>query len=137
MNELYLIYVNQVGKDYKGNYIYEFIFSDTTKNIDGEDWDTVPASGMPEPPHEEFIKSVGKLESELKFDVIQNSDSFAVWDAIDGMIALAWENINAYDSYPDHRMCFKFGESKKEVEDKLYEKDLILEYNSKKYEKKD
>ena len=34
MKELFLIYVNMVGKDYKGNLIYEFIFSDTTKNIE-------------------------------------------------------------------------------------------------------
>jgi hypothetical protein len=42
---------------------------------------------------------------------------------------LAWENINAYDSYPEKRLCFKFGEKIKEVEEKLYEKDLILKYN--------
>jgi hypothetical protein len=135
MKELFLIYVNKVGKDYKGNFIYEFIFSDTTKNIDGDDWDTFPASGRPEAPHEHFIKKVGRLESELKLDVIQESDTFAVWDAIDDVIALAWENINAYDSYPEKRLCFKFGETAESVEAKLYEKDLILEYNKKNYEK--
>ena len=114
-----------VGKDYKGNLIYEFIFSDTTKNIDGEEWDTFPASGRPEPPHDNFIKGVGRLESELNLEVIQNSDTFAVWDAIDGVIALAWENINAYESYPDKRLCFKFGEPIEDVEGKLYEHDLI------------
>ncbi len=135
MDELYLIYINYVGKDHKANHIYEFIFSDTTKNIDGEDWDTFPASGRPEPPHSIFIKQVGKLESELKLDVVQNSDTFAVWDAIDGVIALAWENINAYDSYPEHRLCFRFGETSKDVESRLYEKDLILSYNDNRYEK--
>jgi hypothetical protein len=129
MKDLYLIYVNYVGKNYKGNYIYEFIFSDTTTKIDGEEWDTFPASGRPQPPHDIFIKHVGVLESELKLDVVQNSDTFAVWDAIDGVIALAWENINAYDSYPEHRLCFRFGEDFKVVEEKLYEKDLILKYN--------
>lgn len=135
MKKLFLIYINMVGKDYKGNLIYEFIFSDTTKNIDGEDWDTFPASGRPEPPHENFIKNVGRLESELNLDVIQNSDTFAVWDAIDGVIALAWENINAYDAYPEKRLCFKFGEPLEDVEAKLYEKDLILNYNTKNYDK--
>lgn len=135
MKKLFLIYVNKVGKDYKGNLIYEFIFSDTIKNIDGEEWDTFPASGRPEPPHENFIKTVGRLESELHLDVIQNSDTFAVWDAIDGVIALAWENINAYDAYPEKRLCFKFGETLEEVEAKLYEKDLILNYNIKNYDK--
>jgi hypothetical protein len=135
MKKLFLIYVNMVGKDYKGNLIYEFIFSDTTNNIDGEQWDVFPASGRPEPPHDNFIKKVGRLESELNLEVIQNSDTFAVWDAIDGVIALAWENINAYDSYPEKRLCFKFGETLEDVEEKLYENDLILNYNIKNYDK--
>jgi hypothetical protein len=117
-----------VGKNYENKFIYEFIFSNSIENIDGNDWDTFPASGRPEPPHNNFIKKVGRLESELKLDVIQNSDTFAVWDAIDGVIALAWENINSYESYPDNRINFRFGEDIKSVEEKLYEKDLILEY---------
>ncbi len=130
MEQLFLIYVNMVGKDYKNNYIYEFIFSNTTKDIDGDEWDTFPASGRPEAPHDNFIKKVGRLESDLKLDVIQNSDTFAVWDAIDGVIALAWENINAYDSYPEKRLCFKFGDTLIDVENRLYEKDLILKYKT-------
>lgn len=135
MKELFLIYVNYVGKDYKGNYLYEFIFSDTKKDVDGDEWDTFPASGRPEPPHDIYIKRVGRLESELRLDVIQNSDTFAVWDAVDGVIALAWENINDYESYPEHRICFKFGDSMKTVEEILYEKDLTLHYNTKIHEK--
>ena len=124
-----------VGEDYRGNLIYEFIFSDSLKDIDGEDWDTFPASGRPKPPNENFIKKVGRLESELHLDVIQKSDSFAVWDAVDGVIALAWENVNAYESYPEKRLCFKFGETIEEVEAKLYEKDLIINYNIKSHDK--
>ena len=135
MKDLFLIYVNKICKDYKENYLYEFIFSDATKNIDGDDWDTFPASGRPSAPHDHFIKKVGRLESEIKFDVVQDSDTFAVWDAVDEVIALAWENINAYDSYPEKRICFKFGEPMNEVESKLYEKDLILQYNKHNHEK--
>ena len=135
MKELFLIYVNRVGKDYKGNVLYEFIFSDTLENVDGESWDKVPASGRPEPPHEKFIKRVGRLESELILDVIQDSSVFAVWDAVDGIIALAYENIDDYDSYPEKRVCFHFGNTLAEVENKLYEKDLILSYDKAKHEK--
>lgn len=128
MKELFLIYVNLIGKDYQDNYIYEFIYSDTIKGIDGEDWDLYPASSRPKPPNDIFIKKVGRLESELILDVIQDSDTFCVWDAIDGVISLAWENVNDNETYPEHRLCFKFGEKFKDVEAKLYEKDLILNY---------
>ena len=131
MEELFLVFINYIGKDYKDNHIYEFIFSDTIDGVDGEDWDTFPASGRPSAPYENFIKSVGRLESELNLDVVQNSDTFAVWDAIDDVIALAWENINAYDAYPEKRISFRFGESKDEVESKLYEQDLILNFKTK------
>ncbi len=134
MKGFFLIFINVVGKTHNGNYLYEFIFSDSIENIDGEDWDQFPAAGRPEPPHEHLIKKVGRIETEIKLDVIQNSDTFAVWDAVDGVIALAWENINAYESYPEKRLCFQFGEIMKSVEEKLYEKDLILNYNKEKHE---
>jgi hypothetical protein len=129
MEKLYLIYINSVGKDWQGNYLYEFLYSNTIKNVDGEDWDAVPASNRPEPPSEEFVKKVGKLTTNVKLSLVQESDTFSVWDAVDGIIALGWENIDEYDEYPEVRLWFKFGEEIKTVNDKLYEKDIVLEYN--------
>lgn len=129
MEELYLIYVNSLGIDWKGDNIYEFIFSNVL-DVDGEDWDIYPASGNPMPPHVNYIKAVGRVECKLELEVVQNSDTFAVWDALDGIIALAWEDISNYNEYPDKRTCFKFGETIKMVEDKLYEKDLAITYNT-------
>tara|TARA_R110000782_G_scaffold83335_1_gene163336 strand:+ start:2988 stop:3398 length:411 start_codon:yes stop_codon:yes gene_type:complete len=128
MKDYFLIYINKVGANYKGNILYEFIFSDTIEHIDGENWDTYPASGRPESPHSKFIKKVGVLETDVVFELIQNSDTLAVWDAIDGVIAMAYENINDYDTYPETRLHFHFGDKIKEIEEKLYEKDLILNY---------
>lgn len=127
-NQLFLIYVNQLGEDWKGDMIYEFIFSDTTENVDGTDWDVYPASGQPEPPRTEVVVKVGKLESKFKMALVQNSDTFAVWDAVDKVIALAWEDISEYEEYPEKRISFHFGDNIEDVENKLYEKDLILEY---------
>ena len=129
MGELFLIYVHVIGKDRKGVGIYEFLFSDTKKNIDGDDWDAIPAAGRPSPPFEELVKRVGTLVSEeKKFHVIQESDTFSVWDAVDGVIALAWEDMDEYEEYPESRAAFHFGEDIKSVEAKLYEYDLILDY---------
>jgi hypothetical protein len=41
---------------------------------------------------------------------------------------MAYENINDYDTYPETRLHFHFGDKLKDIEDKLYEKDLILNY---------
>ena len=123
-----LVYINKIGQNWKGNLIYEFLFSDVLKNIDADGWDSYPASNNPEPPEEKFIKKTGTLITEIKLDIIQESDSFAMWDAVDGIIALAWENLDGYDEYPNSRLFFTFGEDIKSVESKLYEKDLVLNY---------
>jgi len=124
-----LVYINKVGQNWKGNFIYEFLFSDILKDIDGEGWDSYPASNNPEAPQQKFVKKTGALVDDLKLDIVQESDSFAMWDAVDGIIALAWENLEGYDDYPEKRLFFSFGEDIESVESKLYEKDLVLQYN--------
>ena len=103
-----LVYINKVGQNWKGSFIYEFLFSDIIKDIDGEGWDSYPASNNPEPPAQKFIKKTGALVGDLKLQIVQESDSFAMWDAIDGIIALAWENLDGYDEYPEKRLFFLF-----------------------------
>ncbi len=124
-----LVYINKIGQNWKGNYIYEFLFSDIVKDIDGEGWDSYPSSGNPEPPEGRFIKETGLLNTTLKLDLVQESDSFAMWDAVDGVVAMAWENMEGYDEYPEKRLFFSFGEDIESVNDKLYEKDIVLNYN--------
>ncbi len=116
---MFLIYINKIGKNWKDEFMYEFIFSDDIEDIDGDEWDSYPASGNPSPPHVKFIKKVGTLTTNLNLDVIQNSESFAIWDSVDGVISMAWENLDGYDEYPETRLFFKFGEEINSVEDKL------------------
>jgi len=125
-----LVYINKVGQNWKGDFIYEFLFSDNIEDIDGEGWDSYPSSGNPEPPEEKFIKKSGSLKTSINLDLVQESDSFAVWDAVDGIVALGWENMEGYDEYPEKRLFFTFGEEISSVEDKLYEKDMIINYNN-------
>ena len=124
-----LVYINKIGQNWKGNYIYEFLFSDVVEDIDGEGWDSYPSSGNPEPPEGRFVKETGLLNTTLKLDLVQESDSFAMWDAVDGIVAMSWENMEGYDDYPEKRLFFSFGEDIESVNDKLYEKDIVLNYN--------
>ena len=55
-----LIYINGMGPNYKGDNIYEFIFSDTLE-VWGDNWESKPANGYPTPPDVEYIKKVGIL----------------------------------------------------------------------------
>jgi hypothetical protein len=123
----YLIYINGLGPNYKGDNIYEFIFSDTL-DVFGEYWDSKPANGYPLPPDIEYIKKVGSLLNEdIVFDLIQNSDVFSVIDSMDGVISLGWEN--EYKDFSSiKRMVFHFGENEESVKNKLYERDIVLQF---------
>jgi hypothetical protein len=131
MEDLKLIYIHQVGHDYNDNYIYQFIFSDTIENIDGEGWDSYPASGNPYPPSKDVIKQVGSIEGELQLTVVQDNEQFSMWDAIDGVVALGWENIDGLDDYPETRLTFSFGMKMQAVKDLLYERDINIKYEKK------
>lgn len=128
MDDLYLIYVHRIGYDHANQFFYEFIFSDSTDNVDGEYWDSTPAKGSPQPPYGDMIVQVGKVATDIKLDAIQDSDTFSMFDAVDGVIALAWENIDGLEDYPEPRLAFPFGMPIKDVADLLYERDVVMNY---------
>lgn len=129
----YLIFVNELGPNYKGDNIYEFIFSDTIKDIWGESWESKPSNGYPSPPDLEYIKKVGVLkDNTIEMEVIQNSDYFCMEDSMDGVIALSWEKeSDEVDFTHQQRLVFHFGEEEQKVKDKLYERDIVLEFERK------
>ena len=129
----YLIYVNELGPNYKGDNIYEFIFSDSSEDVWGESWESKPSNGYPLPPDIEHIKTVGVLKNDqITMSVIQNSDYFSMIDSMDDIVALGWENESEdVDFTRQKRLVFKFGETEQSVKDKLYERDIVLEFEKK------
>jgi hypothetical protein len=120
----YLVFVNGLGANYKGNKTYEFVFS-KTDDVWGDDWDTNPANGNPTTPDMNEIEKVGVLNREgIEMELVQNSDFFCMKDAVDRVVALAWEE----DKDIENRLVFHYGMTEQEVKDKLYEKDIILEF---------
>ena len=125
-----LVFINELGPDFKGNHIYEFIFSRNEEELWGEDWDIIPSAGRPLPPDLKYINKVGKISNEeLEFELGKNSDYFSMEDVIDGILALGWEKIDEEKIEGTSRLVFNFGETIDSVEDKLYSRDLVLEYN--------
>jgi hypothetical protein len=124
-----LIYINGMGPNYRGDNIYEFIFSDTLE-VWGENWESKPANGYPSPPDMEYIKKVGKLVNEdISLELVQDSDVFSVIDSMDGVLALGWEKENdTVDFSLVKRLVFQFGDTEDMVKDKLYERDIVLEF---------
>jgi hypothetical protein len=121
-----LIYVNEIGSDYKGQKQYEFIFSKST-DLDIEEWFIIPASATQQSksPEIQYVDLVGLLKNtDLKLELIQDSDYFGVIDAVDGVISLAWEKFD-FDNEFD-RLSFRFGESVESVTKKLKQRNYQL-----------
>lgn len=123
---MYLIYINELGKDYKGQHQYEFIFS-KNKEVLEDEWFIIPSSGRSVPPSLETIDLVGLLKnSDIILELVQNSDFFGMIDAVDGIIALGWEPFDIELDERPERVSFHFGEPLYSVESKLESKSLEL-----------
>lgn len=120
-----LIYINEIGVDYKHQKQYEFIFSNL-EDIYMDEWFTIPSSAtsVSKSPDSEYISLVGLLKNtDLELELIQNSDYFGVIDAVHGIISLGWEK---YDPESEERISFKFGEKIESVEKKLSQREFEL-----------
>ena len=123
---MHLIYVNEIGSDYKGQKQYEFVFSETTE-IDMGDWFVIPASACQrsKSPDIEYVDVVGLLkDTDLQLELVQDSDYFGVIDAVDGVISMAWEKFDFENT--EERLTFKFAEPIENVTKKLKSRGFIL-----------
>ena len=128
-----LLFINELGPNYKQENIYEFIFGENSEEMWGEDWDSEPANGKPGPPELKYIKEVGILNNtNIKLDLVQNSDYFSMEHALDNVVALGWETYeDEYDNGDEERLVFHFGDKIEEVKDKLYARDIVLKFDKK------
>jgi hypothetical protein len=134
---MFLLYINELGRDYKGQRQYEFIFGKQLISLYNEkdvlelenEWLIVPSSGKAFPPQMAAIDLVGLLKnSDLELETVQNSDYFGMIDAVDGVIALGWEkfNMDLIEEHKIERVSFHFGETVESVTAKLTTRGLRL-----------
>lgn len=142
---LKLIYVLKIGKNSKNEGVYEFLFSYDPENIDVKswNWDVSPAIDNKDllVPTEDYVDATYSLTT-------KNFELFCLHDAVDRpyihgyhlIHALAYEDEDAFenDEFPDYDemytggsddiplLVFHYGMTLKSVEDKLYERNIIL-----------
>lgn len=128
LKDVFLLFVRLIGEENDGYYRYEFIFTDNPDEAWGEDWEHKPAGLVNDLiPSDEYITEIHIVKTKIKFDLIQNNMCFGMQDAMDGIVSIAYENMDAYESYPDDgRLFFMFGESLDEVERKLAMKSILM-----------
>ena len=118
---LKLVYVKQIGQDSDGLFEYEFFFSDEPESVWAENWnEACPSACGDLTPDSSTYSDILNLKTTIPFDCAQNNSCYSMMDMQDNVICCASENISEYDSYPEPlRLVFQYGESLKEIRDKL------------------
>ena len=128
LEEVRLGFIRLIGEESDGYYRYEFIFTDNIDEFWCENGEYKPCCLVNNlQPKDEYITEIHIVKMKIKLDLIQDNCCFGFQDCTDGIIALAWENMDEYDEYPDEgRIFFKFGETLDEVEHKLAIKNVLM-----------
>jgi len=132
---MYLIYINRIGTTFKGEHIFEFLFSNSVE----WDWDdtwyesSVMTDTRELSPDESIIKVVGTLKTDdFDLELVQEDGVRDIYNAVEGIIALGWEKLEEEEEIPERRRVFNFGDTKESVDEQLYEYDLTLKYKENK-----
>lgn len=132
---MYLIYINRIGTTFKGEHIFEFLFSNSVEWEWDETWyeSSVMTDTRELSPNESIIKMVGTLKTdELDLELVQEDGVRDIYNAVEGIIALGWEKLEEEEEIPEKRRVFNFGDTKESIDEQLYEYDLALKYKENK-----
>lgn len=129
MENEYLCFIKYIGQDLDDNNIYDFLFTDDIDNFWGENFEYKPAGLCNELiPDKNTYNIVKTLKTNIKLDLAQESTCLGYQDCIDSIIAVAWENLDNYEEYPEPiRLVFHYGDNLEDVEIQLSKRNLLLE----------
>lgn len=128
-DNLYLIYINPIGKGSDGLFQYEFFFSENPETVWGEDWNVAcPSACGNLLPDSTTYSHIEILKTEIPLFCIQQNSCFSLQDCIDGLVCLGAEDISEYENYPEPiRLVFQFEEKYESVIDKLEQREQQFE----------
>lgn len=128
-SNLYVIYVQEVGKDNDGNYVYEFLISEDPDSVWMDAWNEIPVCNeMDVKPSEEYYDYVKELRTDIKLSLGQNNCCVSYMDIKDNIAAVAYEDLSEAEEYPEPRIVILYGDPLNEVEEMLAKRNLIMKY---------
>lgn len=131
-NDLFVVYVLPIGQNSDGMNIYHIFLSSTPEDTFSEGWSEKPACVANRElmvPDSSQYERVAELKTTVKLDVAQDNCCFSMQDCRDRCIALASENLDEADEYPEPcRIVIQFAEAEDELESMLARRDMLLKY---------
>lgn len=131
-NELKVIYVIFLGVDADGKNIYRFLLSTDSEETFAEGWGEKPAGINPREimqPDESMFQYEKELKTDITLDLAQDNTCFSMQDCRDHIVALAYENLDDAEEYPEPcRIVIQFGENIMDVENMFAKRDMRLKF---------
>lgn len=128
-SNLSVIYVQKIGQDNDGNYVYEFLISEDPDSVWVENWNEVPVCNEADTrPSQNDYDYVKELRTDIKLTLGQDNCCVSFMDIKDNIAALAYEDISGYEEYPEPRLVIQYGDSLDYVEEMLAKRDLYMKY---------
>lgn len=126
-----VVYVKKLGIDIDGTNIYHLYLSNNPDEAFGEGWGDIPACNVPRKLidlDESMYDHVVEIKTDILLDLAQNCCCFSMQDSRDNIIALAYENLDNAEEYPDPRIIIHFGDSIDDVENMFSRRDVVVKY---------
>ncbi len=132
MDKLKICYINHVGKNTDGMNVYQFMFTETPDDVFCDGWSEKPACNISNDvlmPDESMYNYIAELKTDMPLDLAQDNCCYSMQDCRDGIIALASENLDTAEEYPEEgRVVIHFGDEFDEIEDMLANRELRLKF---------
>lgn len=131
-SNLKVVYIIFLGIDADGMNIYHFLLSENTEETFAEGWSEKPAGNNPREImliDNTMFEYEKELKTEIKLDLAQDNTCFSMQDCRDDIIALAYENLDEAEEYPEPcRIVIHFGDKIDDVEAMFAQRDMRLRF---------
>ena len=127
---LKIIYILHVGKNSDNDNIYHFLITTDSESTWAEGWENKPSCNMRNlTPEDDMYEYVAEVKTDLKLDLAQDNCCYSMQDCRDKVVALASENLEQAEEYPeDGRIVIHFGDLVDDVEKMLAKRNIIMTY---------
>lgn len=127
-----VVYIIHVGIDSDNLNVYHFLLSEEYEETFAEGWGEKPACNTPRDQlmiEDSMFEYVKELKTTIKLDLAQDNCCFSMQDCRDKCVALASENLDQAEEYPDEgRIVIHFGDFIDDVEAMLAKRNLRMRF---------
>lgn len=127
---LKVVYILYVGENSDNENIYHFLITIDSDRVWAENWEIRPACIIRDlKPEDDMYEYVAEIKTDIKLDLVQENCCFSMQDCRDKVIALASENLEDAEEYPEEgRIVIHFGDLMDDVEMMLAKRDISVKW---------